>query len=108
MILDPCIRESNPLAFAQLVSKRVASVLTRGKFDAVVVFGGDMAYAILRQLGQPDLWPLGEVVEGVPVSAIGRDSIGMKGGEASYMISKAGGFGPVDVLPKIHKTLAGG
>lgn len=94
--------------FARRLSQSVRDLLMRQMFDAVVVFGGDTAYAIVEALGHPDLRPIGEVLEGVPVSAIDRHSAGLDGDGILYLISKAGGFGPVDVLRLIQKKLAGG
>ena len=48
-------------------------------------------------IGNPALCPLGEIVPGVPLSRVtGRDLI---------LITKAGGFGPLDVLPAIRSVL---
>jgi len=97
-----------PADFSRRLSQSVRALLTRQKFDAVVVFGGDTAYAIVEALGHPDLRPIGEVVEGVPVCAIDRHAAGLDGDGFLYLITKAGGFGPVDVLWRIQKKLARG
>jgi D-threonate/D-erythronate kinase len=67
--------------------------------DALMVFGGDTAYDILRSLGEPVLWPYGEIVPGVPFARMrvaGRDL---------YLMTKAGGFGPVDLVRSIRSRL---
>jgi uncharacterized protein YgbK (DUF1537 family) len=69
------------------------------RFDALIVFGGDTAFAILRALQCPMLRPLGEIVPGVPLSLVryrGRDLI---------IMTKAGGFGPVDILATMRSLL---
>lgn len=107
-ILDHDLGKYEPLDYAARLSKSVCSAIRREEFDAVIVFGGDTAYAILEELGHPEIRPVGEVVEGVPVSAIGRKAAGLKGEGPLYLISKAGGFGPVDVLCLIRKHLTKG
>ena len=75
----------------------VRDALSRVKLDALCIFGGDTAHGILKAIGNPPLRPLGEIVPGVPLSRVtGRDLI---------LITKAGGFGPVDVLPAIRRAL---
>jgi uncharacterized protein YgbK (DUF1537 family) len=68
-------------------------------FDALLVFGGDTAFSILEALGSKTLVPRGEVVPGVPVSIL-------PGRELTF-ITKAGGFGPVDILASIRNLLSG-
>ena len=68
-------------------------------FDGIFVFGGDTAFEILQALGCEVVRPLGEIVPGVPLSRIevaGREAI---------FLSKAGGFGPVDIVASIRKML---
>jgi uncharacterized protein YgbK (DUF1537 family) len=67
--------------------------------DALIVFGGDTAFEILRALDCPVLHPIGEIVPGVPLSRApygGRDLI---------IMTKAGGFGPVDILAQMRNLL---
>lgn len=71
--------------------------------DAIFVFGGDTVFAVIRELGFPPLSPIGEVVAGIPVTRIAlpgriRDL---------FLITKAGGFGDVDVLARVHAQLSG-
>jgi uncharacterized protein YgbK (DUF1537 family) len=68
-------------------------------FDAIVVFGGDTAFAVLRALGCSMLRPLGEVVPGVPVSVVPLTR------RKLTFITKAGGFGPADILVSIRNRL---
>src|SRR5262249_23936455 len=72
------------------VGERVRGLVDES--DALIIFGGDTAFEILQTLGCSVLWPIGEIVPGVPLSrgrCDGRDLI---------IITKAGGFGPVDIL----------
>ena len=108
VILDHEFGNCEPLGYAARLSKSVCGALKREEFDAVIVFGGDTAYAILDELGRPEMRPIGEVVEGVPVSSIGRKAAGLKGEGPLYLISKAGGFGPIDVLHLIRTNLTRG
>jgi uncharacterized protein YgbK (DUF1537 family) len=70
-----------------------------GRFDAIAVFGGDTAFTVLRALGCSTLLPLGEVVPGVPVSVVP-----LARRELTF-ITKAGGFGPADILASIRNRL---
>jgi uncharacterized protein YgbK (DUF1537 family) len=89
--------EGAALQVAENAGKLVRDILTRVRLEALAVFGGDTAYGILQAIGNPPLRPLGEIVPGVPLSTIeGRDL---------YLITKAGGFGPVDVLSTIRNAL---
>ena len=74
----------------------VRDLIDKTGIDAVAIFGGDMAYAVTEAFGQMVLTPLGEVVEGVSVSLLGK----------LVFITKAGGFGPVDVLNQIRDRLS--
>ena len=75
----------------------IRSIVENRKVDGLVVFGGDTAYAILGSLGSPAVWPLGEIVPGVPVSRVRPDL---------HLITKAGGFGATDILNTIRQALA--
>lgn len=65
-------------------------------WDALIVFGGDTAVAVLRALGETRVRPIAEVLPGVPVSRIGD----------RLLITKAGGFGPVDILLQLRTSLS--
>ena len=72
--------------------------------DGIFVIGGDTAFAVVRELGFPPLSPIGEIVAGVPVTRIalpGRT-------RDLFLITKAGGFGDVDVLTRAHAQLSCG
>ena len=70
-------------------------------FDALAVFGGDTALAVLGALGCEEVRPYGEIVPGAPVSRIRVE------GREITLITKAGGFGAVDILATIRRLLAG-
>ena len=108
VILDQSVINCSPVDFARQLSQTVCDILRQKEFEAIVVFGGDTAYAILSALGKPDVHPIGDVLEGVPISAISRHSAGLKSDGFLYLISKAGGFGPVDVLDQIQVKLTRG
>jgi len=69
--------------------------------EALIVFGGDTVFSILDALGRPPVYPIGEVLPGVPVS---RFRFGNKGQDL-LLITKAGGFGSPDVLCAIRSAL---
>ena len=77
----------------------VARISRSGKVGALVVLGGDTLLAIARSLGWPGLVPRGEVSPGVAVSEV----MGRVG--EPLVVSKAGGFGPADVLSQVKQAL---
>jgi uncharacterized protein YgbK (DUF1537 family) len=107
-ILSPQELLSNPLrpewtildvdAPANRLGVIVRDVLRTMRLDCLVVFGGDTTYSILRSLGASTVIPVCELLPGIPVSRVGH----------LQLVTKAGGFGPVDVLPQIRERLSGG
>jgi D-threonate/D-erythronate kinase len=65
--------------------------------DAVMVFGGDTALSVVRLLGDPPLKPIGEIVDGVPVSRVGEQDL--------VLISKAGSFGGEELICEVKRKL---
>jgi uncharacterized protein YgbK (DUF1537 family) len=106
--VPPCWRVLESLPMAQTGLDRAAQVgevvremIGRLEFDALIVFGGDTAYGVVRALGSPLIHPLGEALPGVPVSRLayaGRDL---------HLVTKAGGFGPPDLLARLQGMLGG-
>ncbi|MGD9701719.1 MAG: four-carbon acid sugar kinase family protein [Acidimicrobiia bacterium] len=97
----PCLRptideRAGPAAVAEDLGRRAADAIGEHRPDLVVVFGGDTAFAVLRGLGCDTLEPLGEVLPGVPVSRFGE----------LVVVTKAGGFGEVDVVAKVTERLS--
>ncbi|MGD2175247.1 MAG: four-carbon acid sugar kinase family protein [Candidatus Brocadiaceae bacterium] len=78
------------------------ALLKRCDPDAVVVFGGDTAYGIMQACGQRVVWPVAEVLPGVPVSRA------VLVGRPRALVTKAGDFGPPDVVRRIHRYLTSG
>src|SRR5262249_19024387 len=100
-----CPGNDSPLEVARRTGEIVFRLLTALHFDGVLVFGGDTAYGILSALGCPFLHPLGEAVPGVAVSRIRVPP--EKEPRDLYFISKAGGFGPLEILPVLYRVLHG-
>ncbi len=65
--------------------------------DAVMVFGGDTALSVVQSLGEPPLKPIGEIMEGVPVSRVG--------GRDLVLITKAGSFGDERLICEVKRKL---
>jgi uncharacterized protein YgbK (DUF1537 family) len=63
--------------------------------DALIVFGGDTAFGIHCALGGQPFESCGEVSAGVPLSRCGD----------LFWITKAGGFGPENILWELRKKL---
>jgi D-threonate/D-erythronate kinase len=98
------------LDFARRIGTCVVDILRRVSFDALVIFGGDTAYGVVEALGNPQIYPLGDLMEGVPISAIhARDcaaSLGHRNRDLT-VITKAGGYGPPNLLSSIRTVLRG-
>jgi uncharacterized protein YgbK (DUF1537 family) len=75
--------------------ERVRRLLRTSPVDALVVFGGDTAFAIHRALGGQSFEAWGEILPGVPLSRCGD----------LFWITKAGGFGAPDILCEIRRAL---
>ena len=82
------------------LAKVVASFVADRQPEALVVFGGDTAYATVSALEVRDLKPLGELLVGVPVSRL------QHGGLDLTLVTKAGGFGGPDTIPDICNALS--
>lgn len=76
----------------------VRDLAQKTRLDCLIVFGGDTAYGIVQALGESTLIPICELLPGVPLSRMGD----------LQLVTKAGGFGPVDLLLKIRELLSGG
>jgi uncharacterized protein YgbK (DUF1537 family) len=90
---------TDPLQVARETGNNVHRMLSEHEFDGVLVFGGDTAFAIVENLGTPLLRPIGEMVAGVPVT--------LMEGRREVLITKAGGFGPPDLLARLRSSLNG-
>lgn len=77
------------------VGECVRRILNCERFDALVVFGGDTALGIHRAVGSHSFQAVGEITPGVAVSRSGD----------LLWITKAGGFGPTDILATIRHRL---
>jgi uncharacterized protein YgbK (DUF1537 family) len=76
--------------------------------DGVFVMGGDTAFAVIAALGFPTLWPIRDVLPGVPVTRIGMAEVNGVLPERDrdlFLITKAGGFGELDVIRRVHQGL---
>ncbi len=91
----------DPREIARSLARQTRHALEAESYDALAVFGGDTARAILEECGAWRLQPLGEALPGVPVSVLAS------GGRELALVTKAGGFGGPDVLERIEAYLRG-
>jgi uncharacterized protein YgbK (DUF1537 family) len=89
------------LAFTGAVVRRIVEHVPVG---TLAVFGGDTAFGVLAALGVRGLRPLGEICQGVVVSRL-EDGHGGAPATGMHLVTKAGGFGPVDVIQRIRDAL---
>jgi uncharacterized protein YgbK (DUF1537 family) len=102
-ILRPDVEMAgNPLERARRMGEIVRGILEECAPEALFIVGGDTARGIVQALGSPSLYPIGEVVPGVPLSRIARTS---KRTADMYLVTKSGGFGPVDIVSAIRQKL---
>lgn len=82
-------------AIARELASRAAAALTATAAGTLVVFGGDTAAAVFAELAVMELTPLGEMLLGVAISTFAWR------GQDRWAITKAGGFGPPDLLVRL-------
>jgi uncharacterized protein YgbK (DUF1537 family) len=87
------------LLIAESTAELVCEVLAQTRFGLLTVFGGDTLAAIVRAMGWRRLIPRQEILPGVILS----EATGV--GRKMSLITKAGGFGPEDVLRQIKDQL---
>jgi D-threonate/D-erythronate kinase len=99
----------NPLEIASAHARYLVEQTALDVPDAIVVIGGDTAFAVVRALQFPALEPIAEVVPGVPVTRIAaadlQNAIPGRGRDL-ILITKAGGFGEDDVLARVRSKLS--
>jgi uncharacterized protein YgbK (DUF1537 family) len=83
--------------------------LVRGIFGndpvgTLAIFGGDTAFGVIEALGIRGLWPLEEICQGVVVSRLERPPAAAFAA-GMHLVTKAGGFGPIDVIHRIREAL---
>jgi uncharacterized protein YgbK (DUF1537 family) len=99
-----------PAHAARVNARYLIEQLADAGSDAILVSGGDTAFAVFAELGSPALLPVKEIVPGVPVTRIEATQIArvLPGRQRDlFLITKAGGFGKFDVLCQIRKRLNG-
>ena len=99
---------AHPASLAQIASAKppgwtvvgalTKDVIARERPDALIIFGGFTAHAVLQSLGVQTLIPLGELLPGVPVCRLG--------GRNLTLITKAGGYGGPNLLLEMHAALS--
>jgi uncharacterized protein YgbK (DUF1537 family) len=101
---------ADPVHAATVNARELVEQLAAAGPDAILVSGGDTAFAVFAALGCPALLPVREIVPGVPVTRIEAGQLArvLPGRQRDlFLITKAGGFGNVDVLCRIRKRLNG-
>jgi uncharacterized protein YgbK (DUF1537 family) len=109
VLLETGVGDVRPnAAITEELGGAVRRILCLANVDALVVFGGDTAFRVLDALECSDIEVLCELVPGVPLSRISLSWLPAPTSDGSrnlYLISKAGGFDPHDVLCRIRKLL---
>ncbi|MEX2261334.1 MAG: four-carbon acid sugar kinase family protein [Bryobacteraceae bacterium] len=87
-------------AIGDRIGRSVRSMVEQAQPDALVVFGGDTASAVLRALSVHSVQPFRELLPGVPLSRLERPNLAL--------VTKAGGFGPADLIPCLRDLASRG
>ena len=82
------------------LARLAREVWTRVPVGTIAVFGGDTAYAVLKELEAPAVVPVREICQGTVACRLGASLAADMG-----FITKAGGFGPTDVIKRIQEAL---
>jgi uncharacterized protein YgbK (DUF1537 family) len=82
----------------------VRRVIQQIPVGTLAVFGGDTAIGVMDALGVRGVWPLGEICPGVVVSRPESASSDIAPA-GLHLVTKAGGFGPVDLIQRIRAVL---
>ncbi len=90
-----------PPGVARRLGEMVREVLASRPVDALVIFGGDTALAVLAALGVTAVESIGELLPGIPLS------LAAYAGRPLVLATKAGGFGWPDTLLEIKQQLEG-
>jgi uncharacterized protein YgbK (DUF1537 family) len=99
---------ADPACVAKANARHLLEPLAAASPDAILVIGGDTAFAVLAELGLPPLLPVREIVPGVPVTRIEAAQLAqaLPGRRRDlFLITKAGGFGVRDVLCRVRERL---
>jgi len=97
VLCSPKEPQGDGLAFAARFGQEAKRAFESDQFDTIIVFGGDTAFSLLTAMKIDALEPLGEVLPGVPVSLLPNKKT---------LITKAGGFGPPELLFQLHERLS--
>jgi len=106
-ILEPShAPDADPVDVAYANARQLSEAILARDPDGVFVIGGDTAFAVITALGSPVLWPIREIVAGIPISRI--ESGNFPRTRDLFLITKAGGFGEPDVIRRVHRELVHG
>lgn len=93
------MHNSAMLSIVDRLGEVVSEIVHKAKLRLLTVFGGDTLSAVMRSLQCRQIVPIAEILPGIALSQF------YVGGNDMFVISKAGGFGGVDVLPAISESL---
>ena len=85
----------SPMTPLKEFGKLAGEFLVKGKPDLTGIFGGDTTEAVLSQLGDPAIYPLGQILDGIVLSTLSLPP------RKVTLLTKAGGFGPAELIPWI-------
>lgn len=85
-----------PLEVAARLGAETRRIVERDAVEGLVVFGGDTARAVAEALEERIVEPCGELLPGIPIARLLRRGLALA--------SKAGGFGPPDVIARIRSA----
>jgi uncharacterized protein YgbK (DUF1537 family) len=103
----PCLAPRKPEAETLLrnLGRLARGIVDLATVSTIAVFGGDTAFAVVEALGIRSLEPVREICQGTVASRALSESHAAAG---LHLVTKAGGFGPVDVVERIMGALEKG
>jgi uncharacterized protein YgbK (DUF1537 family) len=90
----------DPEKIAACIANVAAAAVHELAIETLAIFGGDTAARILARLGVHAIYPVSELLPGIPLS---RVSVA---GRPLRLITKAGGFGNTDVIRQLRSALS--
>jgi uncharacterized protein YgbK (DUF1537 family) len=104
IVRSPAVRAVRPgtsRALLRAMGRVVGMIVAETDVPTIALFGGDTAFAIVEALGICAFEPLGEIDHGV----VAARTTGSRARGALALVTKAGGFGPADVIDRIRGAL---
>jgi uncharacterized protein YgbK (DUF1537 family) len=89
---------------AGFLGSLLAEMLVIHNPDCLLIFGGDTTHGFLKAIGEPSLYPIAEVLPGIPLTRIEGRALPNRQRDL-YLLTKAGAFGNPDTIVSLRGKL---